>query len=311
MIRGRQATIVPLVLDPASAGATFTLLDGPGGPAPHSGRDVFTRYIQDGPAEPPTRHADGAGSFLVELDEGTVRVDLPPCTWVEIRGDWTPDDEDDLAADIGPSDPLGGVLAERMTLGEEGRAALSAAVADELHDWLAAHCVSLVFGSTQVKAGDGADDELAVRREAALRDLGARLSRHVEAPGVAGKLAMVRGAAEGLGDHPLRQTIVDICDSLDRIRPLAEADLSPAERRAFRQKRKRDRRWPREMARRTVLRFHGPGWDDEPLPHWQVFETDVPPVIRTRLEGEIAAHAARVATRLPPKRRRASSPACG
>lgn len=313
MIRGRQSHVLPLVSDPSVTGARCTLLDGPDGPQPYTGSDALARYVVEGPLEPPERRDDGSGSLLVEVDAGTVRVDVPAgATWVDLRPDWSADDEDDLAADIGPADPLGGVIGERMALGPAGRRALLGDLQNEVAEWLAAHHITLDIGPAQVTADPGADGEREVRRESALRDLSARLARHVDAPGVAGRLAAVRAAAKALDEHPLGQTLADVFETLDQTRPIAEADLEPVERRAWRNKRKRDRRYQRELARRCLVRFIGPGWEDVPPGrHFEVFETDAPAALRDRIVRELVAHVGRIATRLPPKPRRGSSPASG
>lgn len=311
MIRGRQPHVLPLMSDPTVLGARCVLIDAP--ETPYEGAEVFARYVTDGPVEPPVRREDGSGTLLIDVDAGTVRVEIPPgATWVEMRTDWSIDDEDDLAADIGPADPLGGVLTERMAMGPDLRRATREALNHDIDEWLAAHQVSLHIGPGQVTAAPDADEEREVRRESALRDLASRVLRHIDAPGVASRVAQLRGALEALDGHPLQPTLADICDTIDQLRPTTEADLCPAELQALRQKRKRDRRYQRELARRNLVRFIGEGWDDEdPGRHFEVFETDVPPALHTRVVGELVAHAHRIATRLPPKRRRASSPASG
>lgn len=313
MIRGRQPTILPLAFDPTMiAGAAVHYVErGPDGERrAYEGDDAFARYLADGPACPPIRNDDGSGALLIDLDDGTVEVSVPAgTTWVELTGRWSADDADDLAVEIGPADPLGGVVAEQLgRAGDELRRALYGAIDDELNDWLAAHRIALELPTVQVTADVDQGAEDAVRRESALRDLASRLGRHIDAPGVAGRIAQTRRAVADLGDHPLRSVLEGICDDLQRLRPRAEADYDTDELRAFRRRRKRDRRLKRSMARRCVVRFIG--WDEPVDEHWRVFETQVPDRLQDRLIDEICAHVHRSATLLP-KRSRGSSRASG
>lgn len=313
MIRGRQPHILPLATDPVMAQAAVYHLDRDDDGQRRSydgGENWYSAYLAEGPMEPPVRQPDGSGLLRVELDDATVEVEIPSgTTWVELTTQWSADDEDDLACDIGPADPLGGIVAEQLVAGDELTRALSGDVREEVDDWLAAHGVALAFEQVQVTADP--EGERAVRRESALRDLVVRLLRHVDAPGVAGRVAQARAGVGALGEHPLRQVFETLCDDLDRMRPRAEHDLETAERRAWRQNRKRTRRHHAELARRNVVRFIGEGWDDEhAITHWRLFETEVPEVIRWRLITEIISHVNRIAV-MPPKRSRASSPAPG
>lgn len=308
MILADRILTIPLALDPTFArDITAFLLPSD---EPYKSSSILADYLRVGPVAPPTRRPDGSGEFHLDVNEGTVRVVVPAgTTWVELRGRWSADDEDDLAMRLGPVDPLGGIVAEQIAARADLARALRVDLGELVDDWLAAHRVELAF---VVDEGESTEEGQRVRREAALRDLAERVARHVDAPSVAGRVQLARNALAALdGEHALVGELQSVCDDLDRIRPRQEADFDADELIALRRKRKRDRRMRREMARANLVRFIGVGWDEQPPEqHWDLFEMNVPEALKAQLVDEIVSHVMRIAT-LPPKRWGGWSPPSG
>lgn len=281
--RGRQPTCLPLAFDPSMIEAVDDRL-----------REA---YLEHGPVGRPKRNDDGSGSMFVHLTDRDVEVQIPADTlWIEIRNDWSADDEDAISDAIGPGDVLGEMVQTELHIGEDLRALMREQVRAELADWEQAHKIEI---HVPVEVGDNEAD---VRREAASTDLAARLLNFVDVPSIVARLRMARRQIEAV-EHPLRGEVLDILNQLELVTPRDETQLDEEERAALRRKRKRDRAYRAAQASRGLLRFIGGDWDGASL---EEFLGEAPVQVGAMIVNEIMTHVHRVSA-LAPKRRRASS----